>query len=102
MRTRCLAAEEGPLASCSRRVFELELKKAVTRVEYTAMLLQRTTECRICGVPSERAPSGRVLRGYPLLACGHCGALQIKEAPTPAELKALYDGLFEDGDYAEH
>jgi 2-polyprenyl-3-methyl-5-hydroxy-6-metoxy-1,4-benzoquinol methylase len=66
------------------------------------MLLQRMTECRICGVPSERTPSGRMLRGYPLLGCGHCGALQIKEAPTPAELKALYDGLFEDGDYAEH
>ena len=54
--------------------------------------------CRLCSSP-ELAPHGSV-RGSTLERCRSCGFVQVRDQPTPAELRALYgDGYFARGKY---
>jgi SAM-dependent methyltransferase len=66
------------------------------------MLQRAVRECRICGEPGELQERSRRIRGYRLFACTACGTVQVRDAPGPGELKAVYDQLFSAGEYEQH
>jgi hypothetical protein len=46
--------------------------------------------------------TGTVVGEYPLVECPACGTLHTDRRPPPMELKAIYDHLFSEGEYAHH
>jgi len=58
--------------------------------------------CRVCGAPRAPAPIDRAEGGHPLGRCPACGTVVALGRPGAGALAALYDELFETGDYERH